>query len=88
MITRAAAPTMPLNTITAPKVILNKTSRRNTVFLRKRGEKRILIASRRKIWLWKEFDTAWRERSQNQIFQDPLLISTPTHLPTIKLVHK
>jgi len=32
MLTRAAAPTMPLNTITAPKVILNKTSRRNTVF--------------------------------------------------------
>jgi len=65
MLTRAAAPTTPLNTITAPKVILNKTSRRNTVFLRKRGEERILIASRRKKWLWKEFDTAWRERSNN-----------------------
>ena len=26
--------------------------------------------------------------SQNQIFQYPLLISTPTHLPTIKLVHE
>ena len=48
MITRAAAPTMPLNTITAPKVILNKTLRRNTVFLRKAGEERILIARRRK----------------------------------------
>jgi hypothetical protein len=40
MLTRAAAPTMPLNTITAPKVILNKTSRRNTVFSEKGGEKK------------------------------------------------
>ena len=52
------------NTVTAPKVIQIKTSRRN-VFLRKRGEERILIASRRKKWLWKEFDTAWRERSKS-----------------------
>ena len=56
---------MPLNTITAPKVIQNKTSRRNIVFLRKRGEERILIASRRKKWLWKEFDTARRARSKS-----------------------
>ena len=41
--------------------------RRNTVFniQKKKREKRILIASRRKKWLWKEFDTtARRERSK------------------------
>ena len=48
-----------LNTIIASEVILNKTSRRNTVF----QKKRILIASRRKKWLLKEFNTARRERS-------------------------
>ena len=49
-----------LNTIIASEVILNKTSRRNTVFQKK---ERILIANRRKKWLLKEFDTARRERS-------------------------
>ena len=52
-----------LSTIIASEVILPKTSRRNTVFQKK--EKRILIASRRKKWLSKKFDTAWRERSNN-----------------------
>ena len=44
---------------------INKTSRRNTVFSKKK-KKGILIASRRKKWLWKEFDTtARRERSKS-----------------------
>ena len=47
-----------LHTIIASEVILNKTSRRNTVLQKK---ERILIASRRKKWLWKEFDTARRD---------------------------
>ena len=45
---------VPLNTvIVPPKVILNKTSRHNTVL------KNLIISSRRKKRLWKEFDTAW-----------------------------
>ena len=43
---------------------INKTSRRNNVFKKKREG--ILIASSRKKWLWKEFDTtARRERSKS-----------------------
>ena len=45
---------------------INKTSRRNTVFKIFFKKKGILIASRRKKWLWKEFDTtARRERSKS-----------------------
>ena len=54
-----------LNTIIASEVILNKTSRRNTVFQQQQQQKRIFIASRRKKWLWKEFDTARRARSKS-----------------------
>ena len=63
MLARAAAPNErgSVKYNNCAKSDINKTSRRNTVFQKK--EKRILIASRRKKWLLKEFDTARRERS-------------------------
>ena len=65
MLARAAAPNErgSVEYNNCAKSDINKTSRRNTVFSKK---KRILIASRRKKWLWKEFDTtARRERSKS-----------------------
>ena len=65
MLARAAAPNErgSVKYNNCAKSDINKTSRRNTVFSKK---KRILIASRRKKWLWKEFDTtARRERSKS-----------------------
>ncbi len=47
--------------------INNKTSRRNTVFFKKK--KGILIASRRKKWLWKEFDTTARRARSKKGFR-------------------